>query len=100
MVSASLILGHVGSGVAPPPPPFLNKHCTCTCSLSNFFQNENVGRAATSERMVQDIRRKDRRTPMKVLVAKTFHFVDQIWQSYTRNGWIQGRADTMFHSTV
>ena len=37
--------------------------------------NDNVGRAATSERMVADIRRKDRRTPMKVLVAKTFHFV-------------------------
>ena len=38
-----------------------------------------VGRAASSEWFVQDIRRKDRRTPMKVLVAKTFRFVDCIW---------------------
>ena len=38
-------------------------------------QNENVGRASTSERVVLDMRRKDRRTPMKVLVAKTFKFV-------------------------
>ena len=51
---------------------------------------ENVGRAAaTSEHMVADIRRKDRRTPMKdrrnpmkVLVAKTFHFVQRIWKTY------------------
>ena len=48
-------------------------------------QNENVGRAATSERVVLDMRRKDRRIPMKVLVAKTFKFVDHIWLSYVRN---------------
>ena len=38
--------------------------------------------------MVQDIRRKDRRTPMKVLVAKTFQFVDRIWLTYTRKRWL------------
>ena len=31
-----------------------------------------MGRAATSERMVADIRWKDRRNPMKVLVAQDF----------------------------
>ena len=35
----------------------------------------NVGKAATSEYMVAEIRWKDRRTPVKVLVAKTFYFV-------------------------
>ena len=50
-----------------------------------ILQNENVGRAATSERLVLDIRRKDRRTPMKVLVGKTFHFVDHIWMAIVRS---------------
>jgi len=43
-----------------------------------------VQRAATSERMILDIRRPDRRTPMKALVAKTFKFVDTIWLQYLR----------------
>ena len=41
-----------------------------------------MGRASTSERVVQDRRRQDRRTPMKVLVKKTFNFVDDIWKTY------------------
>ena len=31
---------------------------------------------------MQDRRRQDRRTPMKVLVKKTFNFVDDIWNTY------------------
>ena len=46
--------------------------------LAFLNRMRNVGRAATSECMVADIRWKDRRTPMKVLVAKTFHFVQRI----------------------
>ena len=47
-----------------------------------FVQNENVNRAHTSERMVKDSRRPDRRTAMKVLVEKTHAFVDLIWTAY------------------
>ena len=47
-----------------------------------MYSNENVGRASTSERVVQDRRRQDWRTPMKVLVKKTFNFVDDIWKTY------------------
>ena len=31
---------------------------------------------------MQDRRRQDWRTPMKVLVKKTFNFVDDIWKTY------------------
>ena len=41
-----------------------------------------MGRASTSERVVHDMRRQDRRTPMKVLVKKTYNFVDDIWKTY------------------
>ena len=47
-------------------------------------QNKNVHRISTSEQIVFDLRRPDRRTPMKVLVKKTFNFVDQIWKTYTQ----------------
>ena len=47
-----------------------------------YIQNENVQRAATSERLYWDIRRPDRRTPMKVLVEKTFHFTQYLWATY------------------
>ena len=47
-----------------------------------FVQNENVNHAHTSERMVKDSRRPDRRTAMKVLVEKTHAFVDLIWTAY------------------
>ena len=44
-----------------------------------------MGRAATSERLVADLRRPDRRTLMKVLVGKTFNFVSAIWELHTHN---------------
>ena len=47
-------------------------------SLVLYLTQENVGRAAASERMVLDIRRKDCRISMKVLIVKTFKFVDHI----------------------
>ena len=46
------------------------------------MQNENVNRGHTSEHRVQDLRRPDRRTPMKVLVKKTFAFVELLWSAY------------------
>ena len=47
-----------------------------------FSQNENVNRAYTSTHRVADLRRPDRRTPMKVLVDKTYNFVDVLWEAY------------------
>lgn len=44
--------------------------------------NENVNRDFTSKHVVADLRRPDRRTPMKVLVKKTYKFVDRIWTTY------------------
>ena len=38
-------------------------------------------RASTSEHLVLDQRRPDQRTAMKVLVKKTFNFVDDIWKA-------------------
>ena len=32
-----------------------------------------------------DLRRPDGRTPMKVLVKKMFHFVDDVWRTYIRS---------------
>ena len=51
---------------------------TCTCT----FQNENSQRAHTSARLCLDLPRPDQRTAMKVLVRKTFHFVDRVWEAY------------------
>ena len=47
-----------------------------------LFQNENVNRAYTSTHSVADLRRPDRRTAMKVLVDKTYNFVDALWEAY------------------
>ena len=49
---------------------------------AQIVQNENVNCAHTSEHRVQDLRRPDRRTPMKVLVEKTFTFVELVWLAY------------------
>ena len=49
------------------------------------MQNENSQRAFTSERMYLDVRRPDRGTPMKVLVDKSFTFVDKVWDCYMAN---------------
>ena len=46
------------------------------------MQNENVNRTHTSVHKVKDLRRSDRRTPMKVLVEKTFKFVELVWTAY------------------
>ncbi len=49
--------------------------CTTHCIQIEYLftlQNENVCRESTSERLVQDMRRPDRRTAMKVLVKKSF----------------------------
>ena len=55
---------------------------TCTHTI---IQNENVNRTSTSERLVVDLRRPDRTTPMKVLAKKTFNFVDEIWRAYVQS---------------
>ena len=45
-----------------------------------------MNRSYTSLSTVKDLRRPDRRTPLKVLVSKTFKFVDQLWEMYvTKN---------------
>jgi hypothetical protein len=49
-------------------------------NLACLDWNENVGRAATSEYITQDMRRPDRRTPMKVLTGKTYTFIDETWE--------------------
>ena len=41
-------------------------------------------RGHTSERMYIDIQRPNRRTPLKVLVDKTFQFVDDVWSMYMK----------------
>ena len=49
------------------------------------FQNENVNHAHSSESKVRDLRPPDRRTAMKVLVKKSFGFVDLLsvlWAMY------------------
>ena len=52
---------------------------------THFLQNENVNRAHTSQRRVADLRRPIRHTQMKVLVRKTFGFVDMLWDTYIHN---------------
>ena len=64
------------------PSYIAHRYIWCTVL---YFQNENVRRASTSERLVQDLRRPDRRTPMKVLVKKSFDFVDVIWKAYIQS---------------
>ena len=46
------------------------------------FQNENIGRPATSERMYADLHRPDRQTPKPVLANKTFDNVHTVWLLY------------------
>ena len=48
----------------------------------HVVQNENVNRHSTSERQVRDLRRPDRHTPMKVLVKKSYSFVEKVWAAY------------------
>ena len=53
-----------------------------------------MNRASTSERLVVDARRPDRRTPMKVLVKKSFNFVGEIWRAY-----VQSRVNDLRYDT-
>ena len=48
----------------------------------SIVQNENVNHAHTSEHRAQNLCRPDRRTAMKVLVEKTFVFVEHLWSVY------------------
>jgi hypothetical protein len=59
-------------------------------NLACLDWNENVERATTSEYFFQDVRRPDRRTPMKVLTAKSYKFVDDIWTLFLRH--LQGQS--------
>ena len=65
--------------------------------------------ASTSERFVLDMRRPDWRTPMKVLVKKTFNFVGDIWRTYmymyihwkvTDLRWVRSYASCMVENGV
>ena len=59
-----------------------NNVCVTVHSFICLLQNENVRRECTSERLVQDMRRPDRRTPVRVLVEKLFNFAGEIWENY------------------
>ena len=41
-----------------------------------------MNRHSTSERQVRDLRRPDRHTPMKMLVKKSYGFVERLWAAY------------------
>ena len=59
-----------------------NNVCVTVHSFICLLQNENVRRECTSERLVQDMKRPDRRTPMRVLKEKSFNFAEEIWENY------------------
>ena len=46
----------------------------------------------TSTSRVKDLRQPDRRTAMKVLVKKTYRFVDRLWAEYVEHN----RADLRY----
>ena len=54
-----------------------NNVCVTVHSFICLLQNENVRRECTSERLVQDMRRPDRRTPVRVLKEKSFNFAGE-----------------------
>ena len=67
----------------------------CTCCRTNYwllYQNENVNRSYTSLSTVKDLRRPDCRTPLKVLVSKTFRFVDQLWEMCVAKNKVYGNG--------
>ena len=51
-----------------------------------------MNRPYTSTSRVKDLRRPDRRTAMKVLVKKTYMFVDKLWAEYVE----RNRADLRY----
>lgn len=63
----------------------LHVHLVAIILIYTFMlQNENVQRGHTSERVYVDIRRPNRRTPLKVLVDKTLGFVEDVWSTYMK----------------
>ena len=58
-----------------------NNVCVTVHSFICLLQNENVRRECTSERLVQGMRRPNRRTPIRVLVEKSFNFAGEIWRA-------------------
>ena len=60
----------------------IHVHVCVHCLPLYLSQNENVNRMYTSTHRVADLRRPDRRTAMKVLVDKTYNFVDVLWEAY------------------
>ena len=56
----------------PPPLPL----------ISTVLQNENVRRAVTSHRLYLNVQRPNHHSPSRVLVEKTFMFVQEIWETY------------------
>ena len=66
--------------------------CTQVCQSKrvsdSLQQNENVNRPYTSQAKLQDFWRPERRTAMKVLMNKSFMFVDMLWAMYvTQKVW-------------
>ena len=50
-----------------------------------------MNRAYTSMNKFKDLRRPDRRTAMKVLVKKTFKFVDLVWAMYVAQNKVESK---------
>ena len=64
--------------------------------MSRLPQNENVHRHHTSESAVTDLRRPDRHTDVKVLVKKTYNFVELLWAMYIAHNSVDLRYVYMF----
>ena len=56
-----------------------------------LLQNENVHRPHTSESAVTDLRRPDRHSDVKVLVKKTYNFVELLWAIYIAHNSVDSR---------
>ena len=51
-------------------------------NLAVLDWNENVRRAVTSHRLYLNVQRPNHHAPSRVLVEKTFMFVQEIWETY------------------
>lgn len=60
-------------------------------SLALMDWNENVGREVSSLRHYTDLKRPTRRTPKRILKAKSFSFVETIWSMYVRRNAVDTR---------
>ena len=54
----------------------------CCIRLQVLIYNDRMRMLEGLLQVKDDLRRPDRRTPMKVLTAKTYKFVDDIWKAY------------------